>query len=356
MASSFCVARVAPVYDHGLSCSTNDRSRSGGFTLVEVLIVIAIIGMLVALLLPAIQAARESARASQCKNNLRQLGIALSNFATAKNQFPSGGQGTTFGTNQTGYDLHSTFTLILPYMEHTELSSLMNLKYAYNDKRWPANQVAARTQISVLSCPSNATSTPDPQGYGQTDYVPCVHTDIHPASGISDNSTRVDGALALGGTRLGRITDGLSHTLLIIEDSPVNYESLFPHVSSAVDDPVNAAGNNADPPSPSGHRAMNRWAEPDNGCGISGPNNAQPNGLKGVVNNNALPPGGPPDCPWSLSNCGPNGEIFSFHPSGAHVLVCDGSVQLLHDTVDPRVVRKLVSRSEGTAVAASEYE
>jgi prepilin-type N-terminal cleavage/methylation domain-containing protein len=343
---------MAPVPNAG--CSR--RRTLHGFTLIELLVVIGIIGILVALLLPAIQSAREAARASQCKNNMRQLAVALQNFETAKKQFPSGGQGTLPGTNQTGYDLHSTITWLLPYIENAPAANLMNLAFAYNDKRWPGNQTAAKTRIDVLLCPSNAGTEQDPQGYGQTDYVPTVHTDIHPTTGISDNATRMDGALSLGGTRLSRISDGTSHTILMIEDNPENYETKFPFISSAVDDPVIAAGNGADPSSPSGHRAMNRWAEPDNACGISGPQNATPGNLKGVVNNNATPPGGPADCPWKLSNCGPNGEIFSYHPAGAHVMLCDGSVQFLAEQVDPRVVRKLVTRAEGSPVSASEYE
>ena len=135
-----------------------------GFTLVELLVVIAITGILVALLLPAIQAAREAARCSQCQNNLRQIGVALHNFESSKKLFPSGGQGSIPGSNTTGYDLHSTFTWLLPYIEHAELTALMNLRYAYNDKRWPNNQMAARTRIDTLLCPPNAMAENDPQG------------------------------------------------------------------------------------------------------------------------------------------------------------------------------------------------
>jgi prepilin-type N-terminal cleavage/methylation domain-containing protein/prepilin-type processing-associated H-X9-DG protein len=332
------------------------RIEPSGFTLVELLVVIAIIGILVALLLPAIQAAREAARQSSCQNNLRQIGVALQDFESARKKFPSGGQGTKPGTADTGYDLHSTFTLLLPFMEYNELTGLMDLRYAYNDKRATGNQLAARTKIPTLLCPSNASASEDPQGYGQTDYVPTVHTDIDPSTGVLNNATRMDGALSLGGTRIGRITDGTSHTIAIAEDSPINYETEFPFIASAVPDPVVLAGNNADAPSPSKNRAMNRWAEPDNGIGISGPQNATLGNLKGAVNNNSTPPGGPPDCLWKLSNCGPNGEVFSLHPSGANVLLCDGSVQLLYESLDPRVLRKLVTRSEGLAVNDADYQ
>ena len=335
--------------------ASNQPRPGRGFTLVELLVVIAIIGVLVAMLLPAIQAARESARASQCKDNLRQLGIGMQNFENAKRAFPSGGQGTLPNTVTTAYDLHSTITHLLPYIEQSEIAGMMNMKFAYNDKRAPANQVAAKNSIPLLSCPTNGLAEPDPLGYGQTDYVPTVHVDIDPVTGAFNNSSRMDGALGLGGTPMRRISDGTSHTIALAEDSPKNFETISPFMSSNLPDPLVAAGNAAEPPA-SGFRAMNRWAEPDCAIGISGPINAAPNNLKGVVNNNPEPIGGPLDCPWKSSNCGPNGEIFSMHPAGAHVVLCDGSVQLLTSALDPRVARKLVTRAEGVAVTTAEYE
>ena len=215
--------------------------------------------------------------------------------------------------------------------------------------------MAAKTQISTLMCPTNGMLLADPQGYGQTDYVATVHTDIDPVTGVLNGATWMDGALNLGGTRLARITDGTSYTIALVEDSPMNYETQFPFVTSMSPDPVIAAGNDADTPTPSGNRAMNRWAEPDNAAGISGPQNATPGNLKGVVNNNSNPPGGPPDCLWKLSNCGPNGEIFSQHPLGATCCFATAACSSCKSASIRAWVRKLVTRAESITVSETDY-
>src|SRR5262245_35856538 len=191
-----------------------DRQPSGagwrigqkrGFTLVELLVVIAIIGILIALLLPAIQAAREAARRSQCMNNMRQMGIALHNYATARKKLPSGGEGTdwTPGAIGTKFDMYSTFTQLLPYMEETTVADMYDYKYQYDDAAKQQNQVAAKTEIATFRCPSNTMKEPDPSGYGGCDYMPTVYTDIDPSTGLRNASTptarnsRADGALAL---------------------------------------------------------------------------------------------------------------------------------------------------------------
>src|SRR4051794_27835739 len=173
------------------------------FTLVELLVVIAIIGILIALLLPAIQAAREAARRSQCMNNMRQLGIGIHNHVSAKSTLPSGGEGTDWTTNGTGFGMNSTFTQLLPYLEETTVSDLYDFKFAYDDRDHPKNQLAAKANITIFRCPSNSMFQPDPATYGTTDYMPTVYTDIHPVTGLRDASTatarnsRADGALAL---------------------------------------------------------------------------------------------------------------------------------------------------------------
>jgi prepilin-type N-terminal cleavage/methylation domain-containing protein len=345
------------------------RRPATGFTLVELLVVIAIIGLLVGLLLPAVQAAREAARKSQCKNNLKQLGLALMNFESARGVLPSGGQGRTPvpgkpGTFQTGFDPQGTYAYLLPYIEQAQSGSIINYTYAYNDNRAPMNQVAARTQVPGFICPSNGLIEDDPQGYGQADYSPTVGTTIDPNTGLSNGAAQMPGALGLGSTYLAQITDGTSQTIVMAEDNPINYSSVTPFVGGGSADPIVTAGTyDADPvltnPNTGSKitgRATNRWAEPDKSINVSGPSNNTAGNLKNFVNNNSTPiggPTGPGGCPWTGGDCGPSGEIFSLHPAGAHVLLVDGSVQFLAENIDFRVLRCLLTRDEGTPVPSS---
>src|SRR5438270_10217580 len=97
------------------------RIARTGFTLVELLVVIAIIGILVALLLPAIQAAREAARRSQCQNHLKQIGLALQNYHTARNHFPKGFVSTGSGA----IEAWAWSTFLLPYLEEQAIFDQM---------------------------------------------------------------------------------------------------------------------------------------------------------------------------------------------------------------------------------------
>jgi len=321
----------------------SNREPRLGFTLIELLVVIAIIVLLMALLLPAIQKVRAAGEKLRCQNNLKQMGLALHNYENSYGYFPSGGEGTNYTTTppSTAFDRHSTFTQILPFIEENAVATIMNLNYYYTDPAWPANQIAARTVIWTYLCPTTIRKDPvDSQGYGCVDYGATVYCDIDPATGLRNKATRVDGALHIRfgsiqqgkygiGSTIAEITDGTSNTIAIAEDVGRDEAS-----KSAYIDPVEGGG-----------RRLWRWAEPDNGFGVS---------FK--INNNNNPIGGPPTCPWVNNNCGNNDEIFSFHPGGANVLFCDGHVSFLVDTLDTRVLRKLVTRNGGEDISTTEVD
>jgi prepilin-type N-terminal cleavage/methylation domain-containing protein len=136
------------------------RPRRPGFTLIEVLVVIAIIGLLIALLLPAVQAAREAARRMQCANNLKQIGIALHNYHDIIGSLPWG-QGP-FGWNDWG-----AIAMLLPHIEQAALYHTLNFSESLFPAQpgCPANSTAQLTTLSILLCPSDLDRLTNPEGH-----------------------------------------------------------------------------------------------------------------------------------------------------------------------------------------------
>lgn len=130
--------------------------RRRGFTLIELLVVIAIIAVLIALLLPAVQQAREAARRTQCKNNMKQLGLAMHNYHDTFRVFPPGWIAVDPATNaQSAHEGLSGFgwgTMLLPQIDQTPLYNQLNLNLAIND---PVNQPLIKTILPAFVCPSD---------------------------------------------------------------------------------------------------------------------------------------------------------------------------------------------------------
>jgi len=194
------------------------RNNRLGFTLVELLVVISIIGVLVGLLLPAVQAAREAARRIQCANNLKQMGLAAIQHADALGKFPSGGQ--TSAALPGSHRLMWSGQLLL-FLEQANLRNTVD-----PNKPWDTfapNIAAMQTYLSVFRCPSSA--APDRYGQFIEDRIPCTYLGCasgtigtESGSGPMIGGEYQNGALYTNSqTRHRDFLDGLTNTLLIAE-------------------------------------------------------------------------------------------------------------------------------------------
>jgi prepilin-type N-terminal cleavage/methylation domain-containing protein len=198
------------------------KGSKRGFTLIELLVVIAIIAVLIALLLPAVQQARESARRTQCKNSLKQIGIALHNYHDTAGYFPPGSisrSGGVFGGPEWPYFLH----FLMPYFDqanfYTSLATNWGRPGPWIDaSQWPQN---LRIPIPALLCPSD--------GYGGV--VKAAGTGVNMPitnylgffTGLNDGQTQADTGLmrttfAMNrGASLRDFTDGSSNAMVVGE-------------------------------------------------------------------------------------------------------------------------------------------
>lgn len=281
--------------------------RRHAFTLLELLIVIAIIGVLVAILLPAIQNAREAARRTVCQGHCSQIGLAALNYEEHHRVFPPAAL---------LHPRHSAFSLMLPFLEQQSLWRHYDFRRNYSD---PANAAATATRIDVLICPSAPSRREiGPNALGPCDYTPI--TDVDPtamALGIVSRRQNPLGVMTVNG-RVGQadVRDGLSHTLLIVEDAgrPQQWQrrrqagTTIPTGWASYDrvSPINLDGASED------------------GTAIYGP---------------------------CAVNCANLHEIYAFHIRGANTVFADGHYDFLHESIDINVAASLVTRAEGEVTA-----
>ena len=315
------------------------KRKHRGFTLIELLVVIAIIAILIALLLPAVQMAREAARRTQCKNNLKQLGLALHNYYSTHSRLPLMAADSLYG--------YSPSAQLLPYIDQANLHNLIDFSEPLlSGPPWAASVNPAlvdviKQTIPIFMCPSDAGNVfyTDSNGavWAGSNYL------VNGGSGLNMEycTTANDGLFWRGSsTRLRDITDGTTNTIFMAETlfgarGPDTATLLDPNrqmkrvsgggACSVVSDAlVSQAASSYD-----GGRA-GMWIR-----GI---------GYTTLVHGYYPPNSQSPDVVH-------HGEVVSgarsLHVGGANILLCDGSVRFLGENVHLETLRNLFSRADG---------
>jgi prepilin-type N-terminal cleavage/methylation domain-containing protein len=329
-------------------------NRKRGFTLIELLVVIAIIAVLIALLLPAVQQAREAARRSTCKNNLKQMGLAMHNYHDVYDCLPSHSS-----PGNVGQHTNTAFVKILPFIDQAPLYNGA-APYMSSDAGWwfgasPGAGVALdlknyfnRVYLEVYRCPS--TDLPKMQGAGGTPANQYMWANYALVSGSVDHSSRDNvtqnsGIVSAGGVFFAArkfgfrdITDGTTNQMLMVEQSGYLYK-------------------NED----------NRTSIPSSGPWMGTKNPRVPNGNGTWSSNGAVGTGGTTDtrcycittirqtpnppvtAAWQQqSNC--NNPAASAHTGGAHVMLGDGSIRFISNNVDLTTFKRLADRDDGNPI------
>ncbi len=353
-------------------------SNRGAFTLIELLVVIAIIAILIALLLPAVQQAREAARRTQCKNNLKQFGLALHNYEGTFGMFPMT-NAQNYLPNTQGF---SPQARLLPYMEQANLQNLLDFTQPAFTGPFnslvpnPQFAVAFATPLQVMLCPSDPAPTQN-TGAGGSIYSGLNYM-VSYGSGTGANYDlrwRTDGIVyENSNAKIRDITDGTSNTVIMSES-----------IRSVGADFTLAAGTLPKfnyQATLNGSSGVSASLQPVQG--LAGSGGGWSNGPAGVINNPDLATIWPLKTSWrgaasaalrgrgtSWAHSGaistltngyntPNSRIpdvvihftgffgpRSWHTGGAQVLMGDGAVKFLSDNIDTMLHRGLHSRDGG---------
>ncbi len=311
------------------------RQRRQGFTLVELLVVIAIIGTLVAILLPAVQSAREAARRAQCINNLKQLALAFHSYHDAQGAFPLGYGELREGTYGSGSPAGVEWPWSIRLLGNLEDTAL------YDQVHWdknpgnyfPENVVVISAFIPIFVCPTDPggqrnwndqadciSARPDMQ-YGRISYG--GNFGIGPMEGPIP--PRIPGVLGHNrGARFAQITDGTSHTALMSE------------LISGIGCTIRGAHSYDEGPV-----YMHDYT----------PNDRTPDLVRWCSKED------PPQAPCTVISK-QNMVVHtsrSFHPGGVNMASCDGSVRFINETVDLRAWQAQGTPEEGDNVGLEDF-
>jgi prepilin-type N-terminal cleavage/methylation domain-containing protein/prepilin-type processing-associated H-X9-DG protein len=308
-----------------------------GFTLIELLVVISIIGVLVALLLPAVQSAREAARRAQCSNNLKQIGLAFHSYHDTFNKLPASAE-PAFGGQAGGWGIR-----IIPYLEQRTLYDSFNFNWAFYR---PPNHTVLRTVVGTYVCPttpragnptngvinnSSGKSVADPNVFGASgDYFTArSYVDLWNVPTLNEHFGAIE---MYKYTSFSAVLDGLSNTMLTYEcaGKPDYYVRHGLVSAYSPSDPQ--------PKSQASGYSHGLWA--------------------GFMNMRIVSfTGGEYEYDGAcVINChnGWNG-LYSFHPGGNNTLACDGSVRFLKESTPKSILKAYVSRAEGEVISSDAF-
>lgn len=315
-----------------------NRKRCG-FTLIELLVVIAIIAILIALLLPAVQMAREAARRTQCKNNLKQLGLALHNYHETHSRLPLLASDSVYG--------YSPSAQLLPYIDQANLHNLIDFRQPLlSGPAWAATLNPAFADIAGLAlplfmCPSDAGNVyyTDSNGdiWAGTNYM------VNGGSGLNTQycSTANDGLFWRGSsTQFRDITDGTSNTIFMAETL---FGDRGPDTTTLTNSDrqmkrVSGGGPCAATSDDLVARTATRYEGRRAGSWL------RSIGYHTLVHGYYPPNSYQPDVAH-------HGEVISgarsWHIGGVNVLLCDGSVRFLSENIDLTTLQNLFNRADG---------